>query len=481
MATTGVRASVGWAVAAAFVCAACAPPALTRDGQLVFTPTGGRAGAAVLTANGVELLRDDIEPVATRRRSVDEPWTPPTGFLLPADGILRDKSTPVAVSGPGLLVTVRTSDSWIPSWGGEILLRFDALAPVEAFPDAAASIRAPRSLLLVIDGDGADVGDLADATLEGLGQRDRVALLDSRRDKPVMPVVPGADKSLVAAAVRRLAFRSSAPPRNVARTLEAAAHLAATAHLRAPLVVVLSDGIAASKRAAVADAASSLRGAGATLVAAATDPAVPLDALAPLGPSPHAVGSFDDRADLVAAVVPPPGAAVLRDLRLEIASVPAPAHVLEMSRGAAALTLDSDHIEIGDLFAGEARTEVARISLPPWVADEPAALVVRAVYRDAATDEPLTAEATVPARYSSDLRRIASSRHGDVIAYASALAMVRRLHRAFAGSAVDKVGGLRALVAQQATSMEVLARSTHDRALGDQAEVLRSLLGAMPD
>jgi hypothetical protein len=66
-----------------------------------------------------------------------------------------------------------------------------------------------------------------------------------------------------------------------------------------------------------------------------------------------------------------------------------------------------------------------------------------------------------------------------VIAYASALAMVRRLNRAFAGSMVDEIGGLRTMVAWQAESLGVLARSTRDPALATQAEILSTLLAAL--
>ena len=91
----------------------------------------------------------------------------------------------------------------------------------------------------------------------------------------------------------------------------------------------------------------------------------------------------------------------------------------------------------------------------------------------------LRASSTIRGRYSNDIERIAKSRHGDVIAYASALAMVRRLHRAFAGSMVDQVGGLRTMVAWQAQSLGALARATRDPALATQAEILATLLAAI--
>jgi hypothetical protein len=68
-----------------------------------------------------------------------------------------------------------------------------------------------------------------------------------------------------------------------------------------------------------------------------------------------------------------------------------------------------------------------------------------------------------------------------VIAYASALAMVRRLHRAFLGSEVDRPGGVRRLALMQATSLAALARAQGDHALAIQAEILSSLLGVIED
>jgi hypothetical protein len=206
-------------------------------------------------------------------------------------------------------------------------------------------------------------------------------------------------------------------------------------------------------------------------------------ALAPLGvvaAEVHAGGPFDDREDAVALAVPPPGDVVLRDVTLAIDAVPAPARVLEVSGGESTLTLDADRLLLGELYAGEARTEVLRVALPVWVPGEPLELTVRATYKDPAGTEH-EAASTIHCRYSDDVEAIATSRHGDVIAYASALAMVRRLNRAFAGSGVDRLGGLRPIVALQASSLQALGRAQHDPALFAQAEVLSTLLAAIDD
>src|SRR5262245_50707137 len=99
---------------AAALTAACAPPVLSRDGQIVFAEKGGTRGATVITANGVEFIDRAEIPRPVVRRSVNEPWIPATGFLLPPDGVWRETSKPAAVSGHGLAVVLRSSDSIVP-------------------------------------------------------------------------------------------------------------------------------------------------------------------------------------------------------------------------------------------------------------------------------------------------------------------------------------------------------------------------------
>ena len=84
--------------------------------------------------------------------------------------------------------------------------------------------------------------------------------------------------------------------------------------------------------------------------------------------------------------------------------------------------------------------------------------------------------AAIPCTYDDDIERIAESRHGDVIAYASALATLRRLDAAFVGAGVEHAGGLLALARMHARSMTLLARDTRDPAITEQAEILNALL-----
>jgi hypothetical protein len=155
--------------------------------------------------------------------------------------------------------------------------------------------------------------------------------------------------------------------------------------------------------------------------------------------------------------------------------------MIEVSGGDAALGLYADHLSLGQVYVGEARTEVARVAFPPWVPGEPLELTVTATYKDLGSGRPQTASATLRCRYSNDVEQISRARHGDVIAYASSLAMVRRLHRAFLGSELDRPGGMRRLANMQATSLAALATVQRDQALATQAEVLATLLGVIED
>jgi hypothetical protein len=469
--------------------AGCATPVLSQDGQLVFPEAGGTHGASVITANGVQFMDRTEIPQPVVRRSVDEPWRPATGFLLPASGVWRETSTPVPVEGKGLAVVLRSSDRLIPSWGGEILLRLDAIAPAAAFPKAAPSVRPAVRLVIVIDGALSDTAALVSAALENLGGVDRVGLIDADPLRPVLPLLPGSHRTLLQATVERLVAQHAHAPavqRDLAGALGLARGWLSAASPGDPAssarrVLVVSDGEGAAVRTPAIDrelAALAAGGAALTAVGAAR---LTTGALAAFGNDAHEAGSLGERQDAIQAAIPPPGDVVLDGVELSISSVPAPAHVIEASGGQSASVLDRDRLFLGELYAGEARTEVVRLALPTWVPGEPLELTVKAVYRDVASGKPESAETTLKMRYSNDVEKIADSRHGDVIAYASALAMVRRLHRAFLGGDVDKLGGLKPLAALQARSLGDLSRETHDPALAAQAEILDALLGVVDE
>jgi len=472
----------------------CTPPAITRDGKVVFTPPGGKRGASVITANGVEFMDVTDLPKPVVRRSPNDPWQPATGFLIPKDGVWRRTSRPVAIEGQGLAVVLRSSDALVPSWGGEVLLRIDAIVPPEAFPAARTSIREPRRIAIVLDGKSPNLAPLARVALECLGERDRATIVDAAGARTVVPMLPGSHRTLLDGAIERVmaaAVRTGkgkvTHPRDLAGALAMArGWVTARAGEGSPgspairQVLVITDGASIGGARLGAEVAA-LERAGVRLSAVGAPDKLAPEALAPLGNDVFAGGTFADREDAVASAVPPPGDVVLEDVELTISSVPAPLRVLEISGGLAALSLDHDRLLLGDLYAGEARTEVARLAMPVWVPGEPLEVTVTARYRDVASGKWLTAQRTLGGKYADDVERIASARHGDVIAYASALAMVRRLGRVFQGSRVDQLGGLRPVVAMQADSLAALGRQNGDPALGTQAEVLRTLLDAIEE
>jgi hypothetical protein len=479
----------------AVVAMGCAAPVLTKDGKVVFAEKGGRRGASVLTENGVEFLDSTDIPTPIIRRSPNDPWQPATGFLVPRDGIWRETSTPVALEGAGMAVVLRSSDTMVPSWGGEVLLRIDAVVPAEAFPAAQASVRPPRRLAIVIDGKNPNTAPLARVALEDLGDQDRVAIIDAAGPHTVVPALPGSHRTLLDGAVERVVSQRVRMAKHgpEARDLAGALSLArgwVTTHVTelpgvapaSPQVLVVTDGVGVMEGGLrLAQEVAALRRSGVRMTAVGAPDRLSAEVLAPLGPEVITGGAFPDREDAVARAVPPPGEVVLEDVELSISSVPAPVRVLEVSGGLNALALDHDRLILGDLYAGEARTEIARIAMPVWVPNEPLEVTVTARYRDVATGQWHKAEKTLKGKYSDDVEKIASARHGDVIAYASALAMVRRLGRVFQGSRVEQLGGLRPVVAMQADSLSALSRETNDAALGAQAEVLRTLLDAIEE
>jgi hypothetical protein len=153
--------------------------------------------------------------------------------------------------------------------------------------------------------------------------------------------------------------------------------------------------------------------------------------------------------------------------------------VIEASGGDVRWRLDSGELALGDVRAGDARTEVARISVPAWVPAEAFKFTVTAHFDDVArSGERRDFSATIPCVYDDDIERIAQSRHGDVIAYSSALATLKRLDAAFIGDGVDRAGGLVSVAKMHAQSMMLLARDMKDPAYKEQADLLNALLAA---
>jgi hypothetical protein len=187
---------------------------------------------------------------------------------------------------------------------------------------------------------------------------------------------------------------------------------------------------------------------------------------------------LDERLEAVRTQIPQAGMTKFRDVRLTFEGTPAPSHVIEASGGEARWALDAGDLVLGNVRSGESRTEMLRVTIPAWVPGEEFKFTVSAHVDDLDYGGPRDFAAVVPCIYDDDIERIARSRHGDVIAYASAMATLRRLDAAFVGDDVGKSGGLRRIAELHASSMKLLARDTKDFAIQEQADLLVALLAA---
>lgn len=435
--------------------AGCAHPVVARDGTLVFEQKGAH-GAAVMTANGIEYKDNADVPQRVVVRDVDEPWRAPLGFILPADGRFTKTSKPLVLATKGLAIVLRPSDTLVPSWGGEVLVRVDVIAPA---PEGTA--RWGENVALVIDGDGADTAALADAAFERLAGRDRVTVIDSRGGRVIVPAMPASNRSMMVAALSAQMKAPSRMPRQLARSIAIAGAATAGGDRVNQRVLVLSDKPLAKEDS---DALATLQQHGLHVASVET------------------VGlkddDFDERAEQVRAAIPAAGDTMFRSVTLSFQGTPAPSHVIEASGGEAVWRLDAGDVLLGNVRAGEARTEMLRVSVPPWVPGEKFSFTVTAHVDDLTWGGPRDFSAQVPCTYADDIERIAKSRNGDVIAYASALATLKRLDQAFAGADTSKQGGLRKLAEEHARSMQLLARDTKDFATQEQADMLAALLAA---
>jgi hypothetical protein len=430
---------------------ACSRPFLARDGTLVFQEKGAH-GASVLTANGLEF--HDVTDIPRRVvvRDPYEPWRAPIGFLIPANGRFTKTSSPTLVATSGLAIVLRPSDTRVPSWGGEMLVRVDVLAPA-----APGTARWGEDVAIVLDGRGEDTLALAAAALSRLGGRDRVVVTDAAGARVVVPPMPASNRSLILAAIdRRLATPPDARP-DPARAVAKALAVISRGTLRR--VLVLSEAGTDARDEAV-------KGLGEEMV--------PLSVVA----TNDRGGDLDTRRGYIDAFVPASGDAAFRDVVLGFEGTPAPSHVLEASGGDARWQLEGGDLALGDVRAGDERTEVVRVTIPAWTAGEAFTLHVAVRFDDVARKgERRTMNVDLPCTYDNDVERLAGSRHGDVIAYASALATLARLDATFLGGGRTP-GDLRPIARMHAKSLGLLARDMHDSAAAAQAALLEALLDA---
>ena len=465
---------------AACSASACARPYLANDGTLIFQEPGAH-GASVLTANGLEFHDRTDVPERIVVRDPSEPWRAPIGFILPANGRFTETSQPTIVATTGLAIAMRPSDTRVPSWGGEVLVRVDVLAPA-----AAGSARWGEDIVVVLDGRGEDTNALAGIALSQLGGRDRVSVVDAIGAEVVLPMMPATNRSLGTAAVEQHLARPSRGKRDLAKALGVARTLLA-ARTRAKTtqrVLVLTDVTRyEAPTPALTAELRKLQASRAVISAIATTAYGDARAVSALASGPDSTysveASLDVRGNVVRDALPAPGVVAFRDVVLSFEGTPAPSHVLEASGGDVRWQLDSGELALGDVRAGDERTEVVRVTVPAWAAGQPFSFKVTARFDDVARSESREISANVPCTYDDDIERIANSRNGDVIAYSSALATLKRLDSAFVGAGVAHAGGLYKVALLHARSMTLLARDTKDRAIIEQAELLNALLATV--
>jgi hypothetical protein len=411
--------------------AGCERPFVARDGTVSFQEKGSGHGASVLTANGLEYRDNADVPTPALRRSADEPWRAPIGFILPKDGKFTQTSKPTVLATTGLAIVLRPSDTRLPSWGGEVLVRVDIIAPA-----AEGAARWGENVAIILDGDGPDAPELVDTALAQLAGRDRVIIIDAVGGRTVVPMMPASHRSMAIAALK-----NHMRNRKGARDMGAAVRKAGAAIVSPEItqrILVLTE--------------SPMSPADATEVSRLQQRGVQIGAIKTRG------DDLEERIEALRTQIPQAG--------------------LTTFRGEARWALDAGELVLGNVRAGEARTEVVRVTVPPWVPGEQFRFTVTAHVDDLNWGGPRDFAAEVPCIYDDDIERIAKSRHGDVIAYSSAMATLRRLDAAFIGDDVGKVGGLRRLAEAHATSMKLLARDTKDFAIQEQADLLVALLAA---
>jgi hypothetical protein len=430
----------------------CDRPFVARDGTVSFQEKGGSGhGASVLTANGVEYRDNADVPTPAVRRSADEPWRAPIGFILPKDGTFTQTSRPTVLSTTGLSIVLRPSDTRVPSWGGEVLVRVDVIAPA-----AEGAARWGENVAIILDGDGPDAPELVDAALTQLAGRDRVIIIDAIGGRTIVPMMPASHRSMAIAALKNH-MRNRRGTRDMAAAVRKAGAEITSAEVTQRILVLTE---------------SPMSSADATEVSRLQQHGVQIGAIKTRG------DDLEERIEALRTQIPQAGLTTFRNVRLTFEGTPAPSHVIEASGGEARWALDAGELVFGNVRAGEARTEVVRVTVPPWVPGEQFRFTVTAHVEDLAWGGPRDFAAEVPCIYDDDIERIAKSRHGDVIAYSSAMATLRRLDAAFIGDDIGKAGGLRRIAEAHATSMKLLARDTKDFAIQEQADLLVALLAA---
>lgn len=457
--------------ALAFVLVACDPPVLLKDGSIAFPEKGTGHGAGIVTASGVEFRDREDVPQRVVHASAHDPWRAPVGFILPKNGRFTQTSAPTIVASQGLVFVLRPSDTRVPSWGGEVLVRVDVIAPA-----APGTARMGETLAIIVDGSGVDSLVLAEDALDQLGAYDKVAVIDASPARVLVPAIPAADRSLAEATLERQLRTLPRGGSNLAQALHMARRTLSS-HAGTKRVLVLTDRT--SPDPAALNEIAWLANEGVVVSAIGSSEGAHADGLSTAGGIVHTHPSIESRRAAVRFVVPSAGMVAFEDAILEFRGNPAPSHVIETSGGGVRWRLDAGELVLGDVRSGEARTEVVRVTVPPFAPGSQFVFEVSARAKEKMTGDDRRFGAQIASVYDDDIERIAQSRNGDVIAYASALATVKRLEGAFVGPDIDRAGGIWQIARLHAESMALLARDTNDRAIQEQAEVLGAIVGTV--
>src|SRR5689334_17182607 len=199
-----------------------------------------------MTANGLEFHDRDDLPNRVVSRDPNEPWRAPIGFILPRDGRFVETSKPHVLATTGLAIVLRPSDTRLPSWGGEVLVRVDIIAPA-----AEGTARWGENVAIILDGDGPDAPELVDTALAQLAGRDRVIIIDAVGGRTIVPMMPASHRSMAIAALKNHMRSRGRGTRDMGGALRAAATAITSPEITQRIVVLTESPMSTTDAAEV--------------------------------------------------------------------------------------------------------------------------------------------------------------------------------------------------------------------------------------
>lgn len=452
---------------------------VTPEGNIAVGPRGA-ATAGPGEGRGGE--RDQPPPERHVSRSAFDDWQPPPMGVLPPDGYLRHSSTAVVLPAGGLGITLRASDSIVPSWGGDFYVRVDLTSgPSSERPPA-------RDLAIVIDPtDRASLARsrrLAAALFETLRPGDRATVISTIGGQILVPLVPYAGMPLLVERTSRI-DRSDQDP-TLAAALERALTLLGPSREASPRLrrVIVLSGSRALIDAETRD-----------WIRAATDGHIEIS-LVPfsrgaaerfqrLGLMTQAMSlpvpdddDLHERATIAELSALPELPVVGENVVFSIDSLPGPTHLIETAGAQSVWTPEGGEVPLGTVHAGEDRTFVLRGMVPSWRAGMDYELTVHVRWHDERGDH--RAQTVFRAQFSGSPSEYAESRHGDVLQYVSLLNTLSNVQAALTRDDSATFQSLRQPAMMQSRSLVVWAVEHHDEIMGEQASLLETLLRSAP-